>query len=242
MSSRAASRFSLVLADVDGTLVTTEKVLTAQAVSAVNALHAAGVGLAITRGRPPRGMADLIAPLALRTPIAGFNGGVFVNPDLKVIESRALDPATAGQAVDLFLHKGLDVWVCTEDEWLIRDQAAAHVARETWTVKFDARVVASFTNAHLSPIELIEFVLHLCDIVLVMTVRPGFGGQKFLTRGLDPFIEVDGGENRESAGRAIEAGATAIVAGSAIFGSHDYSAAIAALRDARPPSAMKAIS
>jgi ribulose-phosphate 3-epimerase len=98
-----------------------------------------------------------------------------------------------------------------------------------------------------SPIELIEYVLHLCDIVLVMTVSPGFGGQKFLpemlpkirrlrklcqTRGRDPIIEVDGGEDRESAGRAVEAGATAIVAGSAIFGSDDYSAAIAGLREA----------
>ncbi len=107
-----------------------------------------------------------------------------------------------------------------------------------------------------TPIEMIEYILHLCDIVLVMTVEPGFGGQKFLpemlpkirrlrrlcrSRGLDPVIEVDGGENRETAEQAIAAGANAIVAGSAIFGSHDYSAAIAALRAAAPP-AMKAIS
>ncbi len=107
-----------------------------------------------------------------------------------------------------------------------------------------------------TPIELIEYVLHLCDIVLVMTVEPGFGGQKFLpemlpkihrlrrlcrSRGLDPIIEVDGGENRETAGQAIAAGANAIVAGSAIFGSHDYSAAIAALR-AAAPLAMRTIS
>jgi ribulose-phosphate 3-epimerase len=105
-----------------------------------------------------------------------------------------------------------------------------------------------------SPIELIEYVLPLCDIVLIMTVNPGFGGQKFLpemlpkirrlrqlcdARGLDPVIEVDGGENRESAGQAIEAGATAIVAGSAIFGSSDYAAAIAAIREAHRPLARK---
>jgi ribulose-phosphate 3-epimerase len=107
-----------------------------------------------------------------------------------------------------------------------------------------------------SPIELIEYVLHLCDIVLVMTVNPGFASQKFLpemlpkirllhqvckARGLDPFIEVDGGENGETAGRAIEAGANAIVAGSAIFGSKDYTAAIAAIRDAARPMAGNAI-
>jgi ribulose-phosphate 3-epimerase len=106
-----------------------------------------------------------------------------------------------------------------------------------------------------SPIELIEYVLHLCDVVLVMTVNPGFGGQKFLpemlpkirrlrqlcdARGLDPFIEVDGGQNGDSAGQAIEAGANAIVAGSAIFGSTDYAAAIATIRDAHRPSARRA--
>jgi ribulose-phosphate 3-epimerase len=96
-----------------------------------------------------------------------------------------------------------------------------------------------------SPPELIEYVLHLCDIILVMTVNPGFGGQAFLPemlpkirriralcaeRGLNPVIEVDGGENEVTAGQAAAAGATAIVAGSAIFGSKDYAAAIAAIR------------
>ena len=63
---------SLVLADVDGTLVTPDKLLTARAAAAVNALHAAGIAFAITSGRPPRGMAMLIEPLGLRTPIAGI--------------------------------------------------------------------------------------------------------------------------------------------------------------------------
>jgi ribulose-phosphate 3-epimerase len=96
-----------------------------------------------------------------------------------------------------------------------------------------------------SPPELIDYVLHLCDVILVMTVNPGFGGQAFLPemlpkirriraicgeRGLHPVIEVDGGENAATAARAAAAGATAIVAGSAIFGSKDYAAAIAAMR------------
>jgi ribulose-phosphate 3-epimerase len=96
-----------------------------------------------------------------------------------------------------------------------------------------------------SPPELIEYVLHLCDIVLVMTVNPGFGGQAFLPemlpkirrlgaicaeRGLSPVIEVDGGENVTTAAQAAAAGATEIVAGSAIFGTKDYAAAIAAIR------------
>jgi Cof subfamily protein (haloacid dehalogenase superfamily) len=149
-SVRSTSKIALVLADVDGTLLTSEKVLTAQAVMAVKELKTAGIAFAITSGRPPRGMAMLIDPLALRTPIAGFNGGVFVKPDLSVIESHTLDPAAAKQTLKLILDQGLDAWVYTEAEWLIRDPNAPHVARETWTVKFDARVVASFTDADLA--------------------------------------------------------------------------------------------
>ena len=98
-----------------------------------------------------------------------------------------------------------------------------------------------------SPVSFVEEVLHLCDVILVMTVNPGAGGQKFLpetlpkirelrrrceARGLSPWIEVDGGQNGESAGLAVEAGANAVVAGSAIFGSGDYAAAIARIRKA----------
>jgi hypothetical protein len=145
-----ASKISLVLADVDGTLLTKDKVLTSRAADAVKALAAAGIAFAITSGRPPRGMAMLIEPLALRTPIAGFNGGVYARPDLSVIESRTLDPATAKKAVALILDQGLDAWVYTVDEWLIRTLDAPHVTREAWTVKFNAKVVPEFTDAHLA--------------------------------------------------------------------------------------------
>jgi ribulose-phosphate 3-epimerase len=101
-----------------------------------------------------------------------------------------------------------------------------------------------------SPVAFVEHVLHLCDVVLVMTVNPGFGGQKFLpevlpkitalrrlcdARGLNPYIEVDGGQNGDNAWQAVDAGADALVAGSAVFGSEDYARAIARLRaHARP--------
>jgi ribulose-phosphate 3-epimerase len=97
-----------------------------------------------------------------------------------------------------------------------------------------------------------EHVLHLCDIILVITVNLGFGGQVSLPemlpkipriramcaeRGIDPVIEVDGGENMETAAKAAATGATAIVAGSVIFGSKDYGAAIAAIRRGAPAAA-----
>src|SRR5580658_2204647 len=146
----AQRNIRLLLADVDGTLVTQDKLLTDQTVAVAQELREAGITLAITSGRPPRGMSMLIAPLKLMGAIAGFNGGVFVDPDLSVIESHILDFAAAKDTLQLILDQGLDAWVYTEKEWLIRDSKAPHVAREAWTVKFDANVVASFTDAHLA--------------------------------------------------------------------------------------------
>ncbi len=101
-----------------------------------------------------------------------------------------------------------------------------------------------------SPISMVNNVLHLCDIVLVMSVNPGFAGQAFLpevvpkirglrqlcdAHGLDPWIEVDGGLNGDNAWQVVAAGANALVAGSAVFGSTDYAGAIARLRSHAAP-------
>src|SRR5438105_15526159 len=97
----------LLLADVDGTLLTHEKVLTERARAAVAQLGVAGVQFAITSGRPPRGMEMLIAPLALTTPIAAFNGGMFVKPDLSVIEQRVLQADIIEPAMETMRKHGL---------------------------------------------------------------------------------------------------------------------------------------
>jgi HAD superfamily hydrolase (TIGR01484 family) len=141
-----ASKISLVLADVDGTLVTAEKVLTTRAVAAVNALQAAGIAFAVTSGRPPRGMAMLIEPLELRTPVAGFNGGIFVKPNMRIMVEHVLAADIAGRALELILHHGMDVWVYSGKDWLVRDAEAPHVAREQWTVKFAPTVVENFKD------------------------------------------------------------------------------------------------
>ena len=141
------TKVSLFIADVDGALVTDEKVLTERARAAVKAMEKAGITFAITSGRPPRGMAMLIEPLALKTPIAGFNGGIFVEPDMTIIEEHTLDPDAARRTVQLILDHGMDVWVYSGEDWLIRDKAAPHVAREEWTVKFPPKIVKDFGAA-----------------------------------------------------------------------------------------------
>ncbi len=150
MPDASPPRFSLLLADVDGTLVTEQKVLTDRACRAVHALREQGILFAITSGRPPRGMAMLIEPLGIDTAIAGFNGGALVRPDMSVIEEKTLPSDVARTAIDLIRRHDMDAWLYTADDWFVTDRKAPHVDREAWTVKFEPTVVTSFSDADLA--------------------------------------------------------------------------------------------
>jgi Cof subfamily protein (haloacid dehalogenase superfamily) len=134
----------LLLADVDGTLVTREKVLTERAQASVRQMRSAGIEFAITSGRPPRGMQMLIEPLALSTPIAAFNGGMFIKQDLSVIEQRVLNADVIESAMETMRAYKLDTWIYRGTEWFVRERHGAHVDREEWTVKFGPTVVPDF--------------------------------------------------------------------------------------------------
>ena len=149
MTIRPEGKVSLLLADVDGTVVTKDKVLTERAVAAVAALGKAGIKFAVTSGRPPRGMAMLIGPLHITTMIAGFNGGAMVKPDLSVIEEKTLPPDVTRETLRLIEEHGLDAWLYTATDWFITKAGAPHVQREAWTVKFDPVVVEAFSESDL---------------------------------------------------------------------------------------------
>jgi Cof subfamily protein (haloacid dehalogenase superfamily) len=134
----------LMLADVDGTLVTQEKVLTPRALDAVQQLRQAGILFAVTSGRPPRGMEMLVQPLDLHTPISAFNGGLIVNPDMTVIEQRVLPEHLVPRLFDLMKSFELSVWIYRGAEWYVTDRKGPHVDREAWTVKFEPTVVPNY--------------------------------------------------------------------------------------------------
>jgi Cof subfamily protein (haloacid dehalogenase superfamily) len=138
----ATPTVKLLLADVDGTLVTQDKVLTDRAIEAVRKLHDAGVIFAITSGRPPLGMAMLIEPLDLQTPIAAFNGGLLVDRDMNVIEQRVLPESVVSPVAELMGSFKLDVWVYRGADWYVPKADGPHVAREAWTVKFEPKVMS----------------------------------------------------------------------------------------------------
>jgi len=134
----------LLLADVDGTLVTPDKVLTQRTIEAVHALHAADVPFAITSGRPPRGMSMLVEPLELSTPIAAFNGGLIVDPDMTVMEQKLVPESLVMPILTLMESYGLVTWIYRGADWYVRDLKGPHVDREAATVQFQPIVGESF--------------------------------------------------------------------------------------------------
>jgi Cof subfamily protein (haloacid dehalogenase superfamily) len=138
------AKIQLVIADVDGTLVTQGKVITPRAEKAVRELRDAGILFAITSGRPPRGMKMVVDQLQLTGPVAAFNGGVLVAPDMSVLRQNFLPADVAKQVIDSISRHGLDVWLYTDRDWFVHNVDAPHVAREQWTVKFPPIVASNF--------------------------------------------------------------------------------------------------
>jgi ribulose-phosphate 3-epimerase len=123
-------------------------------------------------------------------------------------------------------------------------EAGPHVHRSLQAIRALGKK-AGVTMNPATPVSSIEHVIDLVDLILVMSVNPGFGGQAFIPAALDKLrevrtlvgarpidIEVDGGITPENAARVVQAGANVLVAGSAVFKGGNYKANIAAIRNA----------
>ena len=137
-----AAGIALVISDVDGTLVTGDKRLTAATVAAVSRLRAAGIGFSIASARPPIGLRNLVAQLGLDLPMGAFNGASVVRPDLSPIEERLIPEPAARAALDQLLAAGLDIWVFAEGAWCLRDPNGPYTDLERRTIGAEPRVVA----------------------------------------------------------------------------------------------------
>jgi Cof subfamily protein (haloacid dehalogenase superfamily) len=140
-------RISLLVSDIDGTLVTKEKALTPRTRDAVRRLRAAGIAFTIISSRPPRGLRWLIEALDVTAPIAGFNGGVIANPDLAPIEQHLIPPDVARRAVDQISRNGARIWVFSGNEWILNDPTGPYIDLEERTVRFPPTIVDDFGSA-----------------------------------------------------------------------------------------------
>jgi len=137
-------KISTLVSDVDGTLVTDDKILTVRAQAVVAKLHACGINFAIISSRPPRGLGMLLRPLGITTPVCGFNGGAIATRDLTVITEHLLSPDAARRAVSLLDTHDVQVWVFSGQNWLVRDSDGPYVAFEERTIGFQPTMVGNF--------------------------------------------------------------------------------------------------
>jgi Cof subfamily protein (haloacid dehalogenase superfamily) len=139
------SRIALVVSDVDGTLVTHDKRLTDGARRAAERLHGAGIGFTIASSRPPAGMRFFIEPLRITLPMGPFNGSSIVDPQLKLIDQHLVPADPARRGIELLDQYGVDVWLFTNDKWIVRRDDGKYVPHERNTIKFDPSFADDFT-------------------------------------------------------------------------------------------------
>jgi Cof subfamily protein (haloacid dehalogenase superfamily) len=139
------TRIALVVSDVDGTLLTKDKVLTDGAKAAVRRLHEAGIGFTIVSSRPTIGMGFLIEPLAITLPVGAFNGSSIVDARLKPIEQHLIAPAVAQRSLDVLDAFGVDIWLFSNARWYTRNPDGEYVPHEKRAIRADPTIVTDFT-------------------------------------------------------------------------------------------------
>lgn len=139
-----SSKISLLIADLDGTLINREKVLTDRTRDAVRKLNQAGIMFTIITGRPPLGIKMIADQLDITAPLCAFNGGMFLRPNFSIIEQNILENAISKQVVEIIIAHSLDIWLYRGNDWFVQQQHSPYIDRQVWTVKFLPTVVSSF--------------------------------------------------------------------------------------------------
>ncbi len=181
----------LVLADVDGTLVTTKKELTPEAVAAVTRLREEGILFAVTSARPPKGLKMLIEPLGLTTPLSGFNGGQITDEELHILQELTIDDADVGLIINVLLAQDLNVWVYQGTEWFVLDLNGPHVAHEAEVCQFWPRQIANFDGVRGGIVKIVGVCDNSAAITKATTVlRDQFSRDVSATTSQTYYLDV----------------------------------------------------
>ncbi|MBR1277075.1 Cof-type HAD-IIB family hydrolase [Bradyrhizobium sp. AUGA SZCCT0283] len=185
------TRIALVVSDVDGTLLTKDKVLTDGAKAAVRGLHAAGIGFTIVSSRPTIGMSFLIEPLAITLTVGAFNGSSIVDAGLKPVEQHLIPPAVTQRSLDVLNAFGVDIWLFTNERWYARNPDGEYVSHEKRAIKADPTIIPDFTP-HLG--EACKIVGASPDAALLqrceLAMREAVGAEATAVRSQTYYLDV----------------------------------------------------
>lgn len=188
---KRGGKISLLVSDVDGTLVTKEKILTNRTVSAVQKLNQSGIRFAITSSRPPKGMSMFVEPLKLTTPLGAYNGGTVVQTDMTLVSQKTLPRNVADGVISILRKYSLAVWLYIGNDWYIQDLHGAHVDRETFVTHIAPRIVSDFEQVPGEPNKLVGVnddaqQVERCED----EVKEQFGLQVSATRSQPHYLDV----------------------------------------------------
>lgn len=148
MNSNSSPRrkISLVISDVDGTLINEDKVLTARTKTAVEQLRQANVLFTVTSARPPFGMKMIIETLEIQNPFGAFNGGLLLKPDFNVLSCTPLATEVLPEVIATIEEFDLDAWLCSNHHWYLKDPQGVHVDHHAQTLNFKPTVIDSYQD------------------------------------------------------------------------------------------------
>ena len=168
--------------------------------------------------------------------------GPLVVAALRKVTNKPLDVHLMIENADLYIP---DFAKAGADIITVHQEAVPHLHRTVQLIKSLGKKAGVSLNP-ATPVETLDVILDELDMVLIMSVHPGFGGQSFIPsafdkiralrqritqRGLATELQVDGGVKIDNIGEVVAAGADVLVAGSAVFNTEDYAATITALRE-----------
>lgn len=143
MKSNQTSKISLVVSDVDGTLIDENKALTDKTKAAVQKLQEAGILFTITSARPPFGLNAIAETLQLQYPIASFNGGLISTPEGKPIDRTPLDSSIIPKIITTVENSGIDIWLYSDRHWYVKKLHGFHVDHHKDTIQFEPTLIKS---------------------------------------------------------------------------------------------------
>ncbi|HEY3794799.1 MAG TPA: Cof-type HAD-IIB family hydrolase [Bradyrhizobium sp.] len=185
------TRIALVVSDVDGTLLTKDKILTDKSARAVRQLEDSGVGFTIVSSRPTIGMRFLVEPLRITLPVGSFNGSSITDPQLNPIEQHVLPASAAQRSLDVLNEFGVDIWLFTSDKWLTLNPDGEYNSFEKRTIKAEPAIVEDFAPYLSSACKIVgsssdAALLQRCETAM----QQALGAQATAVRSQSYYLDV----------------------------------------------------
>ena len=191
MTLTKQSKISLVISDVDGTLINSDKMLTARTLAAVAKLQEANILFTITSARPPFGLRAIVDTLKLQQPFGSFNGGAILNPNFEIIDRTPLPPETISEIITTIESYGLDIWLNSDLHWYLKNPEGVHVAHHQESLQFEPTVITDYGDIKDEICKIVGVGADFAAVAECETaMQQQFGNRLSATRSQSYYLDV----------------------------------------------------